>query len=111
MTPLHKVTDHEKVEQLKKSIEQQGWQGAPLVKWDVYGDLLTGTHRYAAVKDLGWEDNDIPAIDIEDVFTEANMDFDGILNEYGNPYLTDPLFDCVLQSLPEDIRQKYGIEV
>src|SRR2546430_9254865 len=111
MNPYHEVVDQDKVESLAKSMERDGWQGSPLVKWDVYGDLITGVHRYAAAQSLGWADSEIPMIDIGDVFTEAGLNFDAVLKGYDNPYLSDAMFVSVLYELPDAMREKYGIDI
>lgn len=111
MQPLHSVQDQEKVERLAQNMEEQGWQGAPLVKWDVYGALVTGVHRYeAAHAVLGWQDSEIPMIDLAEVFAEDGLDFVDCLNEEDNPYLTDARFEYVVNRLSPATREKYGID-
>ncbi len=110
MVPLHEVRDHEKVERLAADMEENGWQGAPLVKWDPYRDLLTGTHRYAAARSLGWDDSEIPMIDIAEVFEEDGLNFEECLAEYNYPYLGDFDFEIVLQKLSYETTEKYGIQ-
>lgn len=111
MNPLHEVRDPEKVQRLAASMEANGWQGMPLVIWEVYGQLLTGVHRYEAAHEvLGWSDSEIPTIDIEDIFAEAGIDFHKALERYGNPWVTNYEFTRVLWELPEAIQAKYGID-
>lgn len=112
MVPLHEVHDMTKAEALAKSMERDGWKGAPLVCWQVYGDLLTGTHRYYAAHNiLGWPDSDIPMIDIADVFEEAGLSFEACCETWGNPYLTEEAFLSVLNELPQEVCNKYGIDM
>lgn len=103
METLHTVDNREKVEQIKANLERDGWVGAPLV---VDGDqLLTGTHRYTAAKELDWVDYDIPMIEISDLFAEHGLDWNAIMD--------DEDYDLVsaLAYLPEDIRNEYGIDI
>ena len=56
VTPPHKVTRPEQVDFLAAAIEEYGWQGPPLVGYRVDGgvQLLSGTHRHAACRRLGF---------------------------------------------------------
>ena len=110
MNPLHEVRDLEKLATLTESIEEKGWQGVPLVIWGVYGQLLTGSHRFAAARALEWDYTEIPTIDIEMVFAEAGLDFEAALVEEGNPSFDQWDFARVLDKLPEEIIEKYGID-
>jgi hypothetical protein len=109
MVPLHEVEDWGKVGELMESIKQNGWQGAPLVAW---GDqLITGTHRYAAWRKLGYCDYDLPTIDLSEVFAEAGFDIDELHEKYGYPTVDDPEFVDFILELPAEIREKYGIDI
>jgi hypothetical protein len=115
LTPLHEITDWGKALDLAASIEDRGWQGAPLV---VDGDqLLTGTHRYAACQVLGLLDDEIPTVEIAEVFAAAGLDLEAELAENG---FADPwanLSDLLVverercgYGLPAAIREQYGID-
>lgn len=108
MTPPHGIESQEKFDELCKSIDENGWQGAPLVKC---GDehLITGSHRYPAAKSLGWMDAEIPMIDLVDIFAEAGLDFEELHGAYGSPTI-DEIFCGFLYELPNSIRDKYGIQ-
>lgn len=110
MEPLHEVRDKEKLERLVESLEEKGWEGVPLVIWPVYNQLLTGSHRYAAAKELEWADSEIPVIDIEEIFVEAGLDFQKVLKKHGYPFYCESGFLKVLWTLPQPIRDKYGID-
>lgn len=111
MLTLHGIEDQIKYDQIKASLEVDGWLGAPLVV--VGGDtLLTGTHRYHAARDLGWLDYQIPTIELAEVFEEAGLDYEEVASEYDEPLLYSPDFaDMVNCELPEEILVKYGIQV
>ena len=110
LVPYHAVVDPRKVSGLAADMQKRGWQGAPLVRWDNY--LITGVHRHAAAKKLGWEDSDIPTVPIEDVFGEAGLDFVQSHRNHGEPTVDDHgnLVD-MLQELPHSLRTKYGIDL
>ncbi len=99
---LHVAEDEVKVERLMESLERGGWQGAPLVV-DGY-NLLTGMHRWTAARRLEWQWQDVPVIEVSDVFAEAGMDWAETLEEAGGDLTT------ALGELPEVIRVKYGID-
>ena len=63
LIPYHGVVDQEKFEALVESMRVEGWVGAPLVKFD--DCLLTGSHRYAAAREL---ELNVPVVDLFDVF-------------------------------------------
>lgn len=109
LIPPHGVRDPHKFSALISSISR-GWRGAPLVKWG--NDLITGSHRYAACKHLGWRDTDIPVIDIEDVFAEAGLDWTQLYAEYRrcSGSLDDwQILQELIEFLPAEIINKYGI--
>ena len=109
METLHEVRDPAKVEKLVESIKQNGWQGPPLVAW---GDqLITGTHRYAAWRELDRFDYDLPTIELDDVFTEAGLDINEIHAKYDYPTVDESLFVDFILELPEEILEKYGIDI
>jgi len=115
MNPLHEVRNQEAVKELADNIKENGWQGAPLV---IMGEqLITGTHRYYAVKLLEEEGDflkeDIPTIEIEEVFEEAGLDFEEIMEEYDYPDINFEfmLFVEVIRHLPNEIKNKYGIDI
>ena len=109
MIPPHEVRDEQKLEEIKESLKQNGWQGSPLVIWGD-DDLLTGSHRYAAAVDLGWSDSEIPTIDLEDVFAEGGLDFDELHEIFDYPTLDEITGSGMLDELPKSIIKKYGIQ-
>jgi hypothetical protein len=110
MEALHEVRDEAKVSELAASIAAAGWQGAPLV---ADGEqLLTGTHRYAAAKLVGLADDEIPTLDVRDLFASVDLDFDATWTEaediYGDWYQA---MVYALGQLPTTTRDEYGIDV
>lgn len=54
-------TDPEKVREIAESIKANGWQGAPILVVEGHGQLVTGSHRMAAlnlIQDETWMDLD-----------------------------------------------------
>lgn len=103
---LHEVQDLQKVEELTESMVENGWQGAPLVVW---GDgLITGVHRYAAAQEAGIE---VPTVNLEDVFGEAGIDFEKAWETEGQPTYGEYGMICLLELLPSEVRDAYGIDV
>jgi len=76
ITPPHEVRDTEKLESLVASMKKNGWQGRPILAFDVGNGLeaLTGTHRLAAAKQAGIKD--VPVLKISD-------DIGNYADEYG----------------------------
>lgn len=113
MIALHGVQDTEKVQALVESLEQNGWQGAPLVLLE--GEqLLTGVHRYeAAHRILEWQDSEIPMIDVSDVFAEDGLDFDVLYQEAMEHYGYDwyKAIRDILPQLSAGTLKKYGIDI
>lgn len=112
MYTYHPVQEPEKVEALAESMGEQGWQGAPLVKWGEM-HLLTGCHRYnAASKVLGWSDKQIPMIDLEKVFAEDGLDFACKHAEHNSCTIDESYDFCqLLDELSDDIKAKFGIDI
>lgn len=103
------IESQEHFETIRKSLEENGWQGVPLVKWgDEY--LITGSHRYAAAKSLDWFDYEIPMIDLEEVFAEAELDFYELHEIFGSPTIDEIFGSALLWELPSETRDKYGIQ-
>lgn len=107
---------------IRRSMEADGWIGAPLV---VYGkQLLSGTHRYLACKSLRWRECDIPTVTIQQIFAESGIDFAMICRQYGvdprlikSPYpstrrqaLADYL-NYIQHVLPRAVLDKYGLDL
>lgn len=73
--PLVNDVDAEKVEEIKKSIMENGWQGAPILYTNL--GLVTGSHRLAALKEIDdYEDDD------DVLFEDVAEDVTDIINDY-----------------------------
>jgi hypothetical protein len=62
--PPHQVEDCAKMERIQADMDENGWQGRPLLVVE-YGDglaALTGSHRWAAAREL---DMRIPVIEVD----------------------------------------------
>jgi ParB-like chromosome segregation protein Spo0J len=58
---LHEIVDYAKFEEIKNDMQINGWTKNPLVSYE--NELLNGSHRYAAAKNL---EILIPVIDLSD---------------------------------------------
>ena len=65
INPPHEVRDCKKFDALVTSMEQDGWQGRPLlvIRKDGEYKAITGSHRYAAACDAGLEE--VPCVIID----------------------------------------------
>lgn len=67
---MHEINevDEEKVNKIAESIKTNGWTGCPIL---VYNDqLLTGSHRLAALKKLGDDGEDVWDMEVAEDVTE-----------------------------------------
>ncbi|MFT3952801.1 MAG: ParB/RepB/Spo0J family partition protein [Oscillospiraceae bacterium] len=67
--------DMEKVAQIAESIRENGWQGAPILVHTGINQLVTGSHRLAALKLLAEDDSSVydmdVAVDVSEIVDEA----------------------------------------
>lgn len=107
-TKPHEVEDWMKIHELTTSMQENGWQGVPVVVW---GDMqLTGVHRAKAAENAGVG---MPTINLEEIFVEDGADWEEALAEYNDCPNSDP-FSCVLWMLPylsTEIKTRYGIDL
>lgn len=73
--PTVNEVDQNKVEEIKKSIMANGWQGAPILYTNL--GLVTGSHRLAALQEIEetGEDDDV-------LFENIAEDVTDIVNDY-----------------------------
>jgi hypothetical protein len=77
--PYHDVVDRAKLNNLVNLMEENGWDGVPLVQYG--GQLLTGSHRYAAAKKAGI---DLRVVDLTDVFCLETEEIDDLIADSDN---------------------------
>ena len=107
MDTLHEVRDTKKVKRIAKSIEENGWIGAPMV---ADGDLLiTGVHRYAALRQL----------DLEHELADHIIDIRGLVEDYDariEEMMTEDDMEwyeamkAIVAELDEDTQTEYGLD-
>ena len=91
-----------------RSLESSGWTGSPLV---VHGDeVLNWNDDFDAARIVGLEDM-VPQGTLQEVFAEAGMDMPQIASPEGEEEGASEreFYEDYLRSLPEHIRDKYGI--
>ena len=76
--PPHEVTDTEKLNLLIKSMKENGWQGRPILIYDVGrgNEALTGSHRIQAARQAGIE---VPVYKIENASDYVDKYGDSII--------------------------------
>lgn len=85
-------TDAGHVDNIKKSIMRDGWQGAPILVCEAHGRLITGSHRLAALKSIYDNELDFDLDSLGDVAQSV----DDILDTW----CIDN--DCTIDALPYD---------
>lgn len=98
--------DDDHVTEIAASMEAHGWQGSPLVVLSDYARAYTGTHRLAAAEQAGLDE--VPAVELADLFEACDLDLWEICNEEGLSVLEDR--PEILTHLPADIRTAYGLD-
>lgn len=91
-----------------QELRESGWTGSPLV---VHGDEVLGWNDdFEAARIVGIEAM-VPRITLQEIFAEAGMDMPQISSPDGEEEGASEreFFEDYLRSLPEHIRDKYGI--
>ena len=65
-------TDPERVAELKASILANGWQGAPVLVSQAHAQLITGSHRLAALRDIYDHEWDVDLDSLGDVAEDVD---------------------------------------
>lgn len=73
--PLVNDVNHDKVEEIKKSILENGWLGAPILYTNM--GLVTGSHRLAALREIEETEDDDDVL-----FENIAEDVTDIINDY-----------------------------
>lgn len=115
--PYHPVFDKEKfhrfVDILQQAMDEgRPWPFPPLVAWDEF--LITGSHRYAAAEEVGWEREglSIDIVQLVDMFEAAGLDFDALHVQHDSPTIDDSdELIALLGELPDEFRREYGIDL
>jgi len=107
MDTLHEVRDTAKVERIAKSIEENGWTGAPMV---ADGDLLiTGVHRYAALRELDLEaELDEHTIDIRDLVEDYDAKIEAMMEEDGDEWYEALV--RIISEMDKATAEQYGMD-
>ena len=107
METLHEVRDTAKVERIAKSIEENGWIGAPMV---ADGELLiTGVHRYAALRQIDRTDMLYEVtIPIQDIIEGYDAKIEERMSEDGDDWYE--AMKATVAELDEDTRTEYGLD-
>lgn len=85
-------TDHTHVAELKASIMENGWQGAPILVCEAHNMLITGSHRLAALKGIYDNEWDFDLDSLGDVAEPV----DDILESWCEEN------DCTIDDIPVD---------
>ena len=101
--PLHEVRDQSKFDEIKKSMNVNGWQGRPILAIDM-GDhkkALTGSHRIAVANELEIEipceiiNNDL----FNQICEECDWDLDMVTRDLDSFYYDLKDYDADLAEL------------
>ena len=109
MDTLHEVTDKAKVTKLAQQIAQNGWQGAPMV---ADGDLLiTGVHRYAALRELDMEaeaESGEYTIDIRDLVEDYDTKIEELMTEDEMEWYEALI--AIIGGMDKEVAEQYGLD-
>lgn len=110
LNPLHAAVDRDKLNHLVADIDENGWQGAPLV---VDGEnAFTGAHRIAAAAKL-WNEHsisvEIPRVEISDLCEMYGLDWAEMVEQYdGDTY---EAASALRAELPSEVVDYLGFDV
>lgn len=99
---LHGVERPDDLEKITASMKAGGWQGAPLVVH--LGTALTGVHRINAAIQAGL--SKVPTVQAAKLFARAGIDF-----PEASAWELGPELEALYHSLPDEIRDAYGLDV
>lgn len=85
-------TESNHVAELKASIMENGWQGAPILVCMAHNMLITGSHRLAALKDIYDNELDFDLDSLGDVAESVDEILDAWCEENG----------CIIDDIPVD---------
>jgi|GEM_PF-2441726 len=72
---FHGITDKEKLRQLTKDMEENGWNGRPIIVIDCGGEYsaLTGSHRIEAARKAGLYEIPVAVVDHGTMFEDYDI--------------------------------------
>lgn len=85
-------TDQDRVAEIKRSIMENGWQGAPILVSEAHSRLITGSHRLTALKDIYDNEWDFDLDSLGDVAESVDDIIDAWCEEN----------DCTISDIPLD---------
>lgn len=85
-------TDSARVAEIKRSIMEDGWKGAPILVCEAHTMLITGSHRLAALKDIYDNEWDFDLDSLGDVAEPVDDIIDAWCEEN----------DCTIADIPVD---------
>lgn len=94
----HKINevDPSRVNEIKRSILENGWQGAPILICESHGMMITGSHRLAALKDIYNNEWDFDLDSLGDVAEPVDDLLDAWCEE-NDCTISDIPYDCLSQ--------------
>lgn len=98
--------DPANVAAIADNMARNGWQGPPLVVLPDYARSYTGTHRLLAAAQV--ELDEVPAVDLADLFTACGLDLDAILDDEDLSILDHRVE--ILRHLPADVLAAYTLD-
>lgn len=104
----HSTNNEVKIDEFVGILSKRGWMGVPLVVGSG-GNLLSGTHRFLALKRMGYADKDVPTISIKELCRMYNIDI-GKIQNWGPIKRGSRSFDEIRRLLPEKVIRKYGLK-
>lgn len=107
--PTVNEVDQNKVSEIKKSILENGWLGAPILYTNL--GLVTGSHRLAALKEIDdYEDDDDVlfedvAEDVTDIINDYCSSHDTYWDELDFSYLREIFTGTWVEGYKDEIRE------
>lgn len=101
--------DEEKVVALANDIRENGWKGMPILF--VPGSLITGSHRYAALRKIWEEEPENAVFEDEKVFASVEDIVDAAMEERGESFDEVVVFDTLSTLFEGTWVEKYADEL
>ncbi len=107
--PTINEVNHDKAEEIKKSVLENGWKGAPILYTNM--GLVTGSHRLAALQEIEetGEDDDVLfeniAEDVTDIVNDYCEKNDMTWDELDFSYLREIFVGTWVEEYKDEIRE------